>query len=103
MVVQFQHSRKENIVPVDPVLPHSLDDEYGPGAERAEMESAYDEELADLEDAIADELESAIENLSVIGNAVGQIQPPTSVVGLAAEAAAKVLLAFERGYRMDEG
>ncbi len=52
-----------------------------------------------LEEAAADEIEKAINDLV---NIEKSIQPPTSVIRLAAEAAAKVLVGFEHGYRLGD-
>lgn len=55
-----------------------------------------------LEYAITVELESAINHMSdQVTSAMSDIQPPTSIAHAAAVAAAQVLIAFERGYRMD--
>lgn len=59
------------------------------------------DELKRLEEAATEEIERAIYKLIVDDSAkVNDVQPPTSVIRLAAEAAAKVLIGFERGYRM---
>jgi hypothetical protein len=60
-------------------------------------------EMEQLETNVAEELEAVIEAAVTEFAALREIQPPTSVVKLAAEAAAKVLLAFERGYQMESG
>lgn len=60
-------------------------------------------ELESLKECLVKELVDVIENLSADGETYvgGDIQPPESIIQLAAEAAASVLMAFERGYRMD--
>ena len=61
-----------------------------------------DKELNALEDDIIDELEAVIGDLTDDKDfRVCEIQPPSSVVRHAAQAAAQVLMAFERGYRME--
>lgn len=60
------------------------------------------EELELIEVAIIGELEARIIELSDnVDSAMSDIQPPTSIVHAAAVAAAKVLMAFERGYQMN--
>lgn len=60
-----------------------------------------EKELTRLEEAATEEIERAIYKLIVDeGGKVNDVQPPSSVIRLAAEAAAKVLIGFERGYRM---
>lgn len=56
-----------------------------------EMEGAITEELTDA-------ISNFIDNVGV--STVRNIQPPESVVQAMAEAAAKVLIAFEHGYRL---
>lgn len=61
-----------------------------------------EEELNKLESDIIDELEAVIGGLTVDTDfRVHEIQPPSSIVRHAAQAAAQVLMAFERGYRME--
>lgn len=57
-----------------------------------------------LEEAAADEIEQVITELvnsdaPVITGKVEEMQPPRIVIRLAAEAAAKVIVSFERGTR----
>ena len=60
------------------------------------------EEEKELEEDLVAELESALLTLSNDPETkVHEVQPPHSVVMLAARAAAQVLIAFERGYRME--
>lgn len=55
-----------------------------------------------LEYAITVELEARIIELGDnVDSAMSDIQPPTSIAHAAAVAAAQVLMAFERGYRME--
>lgn len=59
-------------------------------------------ELELLEISIISELEARIIELSDnVDSAMSDIQPPTTIVRAAAVAAAQVLMAFERGYRME--
>lgn len=59
------------------------------------------EELEKLKEDLVEEIAQEIYVLSQKGESkVNEVQPPESVIQLAAEAAASVLLAFERGYRM---
>lgn len=59
-------------------------------------------ELEDLKINITEEIAAAIGDLSDEKKMfIRAIQPPESIIQLAAEAAASVLMAFERGYRMD--
>lgn len=60
-----------------------------------------------LEEAAADEIEQVITELAtsdgpVITGKVEEMQPPSNVIRLAAEAAAKVLVSFERGTQIGE-
>ena len=62
-------------------------------------------ELAELKTEVAREIEATIARLVAksIEHEKGtmyRIQPPSTIIALAAEAAAAVVLAFERGYRM---
>jgi hypothetical protein len=59
-------------------------------------------EFEALEEAVAYEILTAIRNDEGNCPALQQIQPPESVMKLAADAAAKILLAFEHGYQMGE-
>ena len=60
-------------------------------------------QLEPLEYAITIELESAINHMAdQVTSAMADIQPPTSIAHAAAVAAAQVLMAFERGYRMGD-
>lgn len=94
-------------MPIDHNLPHDLDDQYGPGAEDADTEAGTLEELEieieELEIEIEEELVAIIGDV-VEGKKASNIkdcQPPESVIEHMAKAAAQVLIAFERGYRMD--
>lgn len=58
-------------------------------------------ELEKLKENIAEELFHEIcDWAEKEGTFLQEVQPPESVVQLAAEAAASVIMAFERGYRM---
>lgn len=59
-----------------------------------------DSDLAEIESTLVDEIERLLSgtNLPMLND----MQPPTSIFKLAAEAAAKVIMAFERGYRMGD-
>ena len=62
------------------------------------------EELEQLEDDVVEEL-TAIIGDAVDGKAISSIkdiQPPESIIQAMALAAAQVLMAFERGYRMSD-
>jgi hypothetical protein len=60
-----------------------------------------DKELAELEVSVTATLEAAIgEYVDYSDNRLHEIQPPTSVIRHAAQAAAQVHVAFERGYQM---
>ena len=62
------------------------------------------EELEQLEDAVIEELAAVIGDV-VEGKAISSIkdiQPPESIIQAMALAAAQVLMAFERGYRMSD-
>ncbi len=60
-------------------------------------------ELEKLKEKLVEEIAQAIYELAEKqGTSVNEVQPPTSIVSHAAEAAASVLLAFERGYRMGD-
>lgn len=63
---------------------------------------AKEKEFAEMEEQITEELCEVIGDLASNpkGSIVNNIQPPNSVVQAMAEAAAKVLIAFEHGYRM---
>jgi len=89
-------------MPIDPVLPHSLDDEFGPGAEQAEMADVHEQELEDLEDLIREEMAAIIGDFAndKAGSTIRDIQPTEAIIQAMATAAASVLIAFERGYRL---
>lgn len=75
--------------------------EIGAHMDAPEDEVVDDTEMEDLEAAILDELEAAIEDAAADPlRKLSEIQPPTTIVRAAAAAAAQVLIAFERGYRM---
>jgi hypothetical protein len=58
-------------------------------------------ELDTLKEKLAEELFHEIADWAEEEGAVlKEVQPPESVIRLAAEAAANVIMAFERGYRM---
>ena len=68
-----------------------------------------EQELEQLEDDVTEAIAAAIGDLCdsawIDGEMTGPlitIQPPETVIRHAARAAAQVLLAFERGYRMSE-
>ena len=65
------------------------------------VQDVSDLELQDIEREVTEELEMLISD-APSGDCpmLNDTQPPTSVIRLMAEAAAKVLMAFERGYRM---
>lgn len=58
------------------------------------------DELDELEIDITDDIEAAIGDLNIDGERLFDIQLPTTIIRAAAVAAAQVLMAFERGYRM---
>jgi hypothetical protein len=89
-------------MPIDPVLPHSLDDEYGPGAEQAEMADVHEDELAELEDLIREEMAAIIGDYAndERGSTIRDLQPTEAIIQAMATAAAQVLVAFERGSRI---
>lgn len=60
-------------------------------------EDNFDELEAELSREIIFLLADKMEDLT---SKLADVQPPTSVMELAANAAASVLVAFERGYRM---
>lgn len=67
----------------------------------ADQKKAEDEMNA-LEQMLRDELETLMADASEgeCPKLNNDIQPPTSIIALAAASAAKVFMAFERGYRM---
>lgn len=83
-------------MPIDHNLPHDLDEQYGPGAEDADTEAGT---LEELESLITEELYVLIRDAKGC-IAIEECQPPKSIVEAMAKAAAQVLIAFERGYRM---
>lgn len=87
-------------MPIDHVLPHDLDDEFGPGAEDADTEA----DIEAIEDTIAMELTHVITEFAEGHNSsvVKDLQPPSTIIRAMATAAAQVLIAFERGYRMGD-
>ncbi len=61
-----------------------------------------EEELNALEDSIIDELEAVMGDLADEKDfRLSEVQPPSSIVRCAAQAAAQIFMAFERGYRME--
>ncbi len=70
--------------------------------EEADDEGVTDwDDLPEVERNLAQELAVYLEDApSGACPMFNDIQPPTSVIALAAEAAAKVIMTFERGYRM---
>jgi hypothetical protein len=60
-----------------------------------------EKELEQLREEMVDEMAQEIYVLSRKDGPVNKVQPPESVIELAAQAAASVLMAFERGYQMD--
>lgn len=60
-------------------------------------------DLSSLRDGIIETLADEIFRLSQEATPLAEVQPPSSVCLLAAQAAADVLIAFERGYRMSDG
>jgi len=60
-------------------------------------------DLEDLQSIIAEMLADKIYELGQTEPALMELQPPSTICELAAQAAAAVLIAFERGYRMDKG
>jgi hypothetical protein len=61
------------------------------------------DELEKLEKRVTKSLEQSISILADDPlDVIFDIQPPNTVIHHAAQAAAAVLLAFERGYRMDD-
>lgn len=91
-------------MPIDHVLPNNLDDLYGPGADQADMIGAHEAELEELEGLVREELDTIIGNFADDKkvSTISGIQPPESVIQAMAQAAASVLMAFERGYRMGD-
>lgn len=63
-----------------------------------------DEELEKLEGDIEEELAAVIGDLvdGEESSTIKDVQPPESVIKAMAVAAAQVLMAFERGYRMSD-
>jgi hypothetical protein len=60
-------------------------------------------ELEELKEKLVEEIAQAIYDLAKKQETSAyEVQPPESVIQHAAEAAASVLLAFERGYRMND-
>lgn len=59
-------------------------------------------ELADLEDLVREEMAAIIGDYAddKRGSTIRDLQPPESVIQEMAQAAASVLIAFERGYRL---
>jgi chemotaxis protein CheY-P-specific phosphatase CheC len=74
-------------------------------AEVEQEDAQHDEELDNLRDEIAaeilQELAGIADPLSCLTKLAVDIQPPISVITLAAQAAAEVFISFERGYRMN--
>lgn len=70
-----------------------------------EMPTADEEavELADLEGRLADRVTQWLMEASDSDAVILQVQPTRPVCALAGQAAASVLLAFERGYRLGGG
>lgn len=68
---------------------------------RTQTDELLDAELDDVELQLTDELEELLGS-DAAGDCpmLNDMQPPTSVIALAAQAAAKIIMAFERGYRM---
>ncbi len=60
------------------------------------------DEFEKLEDDITEEIAAAVGDLcdSVESSTIKDVQPPESVIHAMARAAAAVLIAFERGYRL---
>lgn len=85
-------------MPTDPVLPHNPDDSM-----QAEMSDTSEEEIDELESLVQEEMVAIIgdfaedERVSTIRG----LQPTEAVIQAMAKAATSVLIAFERGYRMD--
>jgi len=62
------------------------------------------EEMIDLQRRLENEIYDILYNTAEdarLASAVAEVQPPSSVVRLTAQAAANVLMAYERGYRME--
>lgn len=73
----------------------------------AAAQAKTEKELAKLGEEITTEIaallhESVNTNHVAMPNLADFIQPPNSIIRLAAKAAADVFMAFERGYRMGE-
>jgi len=60
-------------------------------------------DLEKLEEEVVEELAAVIGDYASDpeGSTVRDLQPPESIVRAMAQAAAQVLISFERGYRMD--
>ena len=56
-----------------------------------------------LQELVTEEIAATITEIAPDGVGLSEIQPTEATIQLAAQAAAAVLLAFERGYRMYEG
>lgn len=63
-----------------------------------------EKEFVEMEEQVTHELVEVISSLAedTAASVVHNIQPPESVIQAMAEAAARVLIAFEHGYRMGE-
>lgn len=61
------------------------------------------ESLDDLEEMVREEMAAIIGDYAndKRGSTIRDLQPPESIIQAMAQAAASVLIAFERGYRMD--
>lgn len=60
------------------------------------------EEYAQMDFEVTEELVALIGEYSeTVGSKVNDLQPPSSIVRAMANAATQVLIAFERGYRME--
>ena len=63
-------------------------------------EQVFGDELPEVEQALAGEILSALNTLADGPSTLADVQPPSTVLECAARAAAAVIIAFERGYRM---
>lgn len=62
-------------------------------------------ELEELEDQVREEMAAIIGDYAndEAGSTIRDLQPTEAIIQAMATAAAQVLIAFERGYRMDDG